>query len=1551
MALLTLVASAGSADAATLTPYATSSPAQEIVTGPDGNLWFTESGTRVGTITTGGTLHEYSTGLTSGAELEGIAVLGSDVWFTEPNKDEVGEISTTNDTISEFSTGISSGAEPTQITAGPDGDLWFTEPGIDSVAKINPTTHLVTQYGALSGISAGSAPTGITAGPDGNLWFTEAGGDAIGEITTAGVATEYPLGSAGSDPLSIVTGPDGALWFTEGEDVGGYRYVGRITTAGGIAQLQLPYSDSASTENQIALAPGGKDLMFSESYNGQQGDVDRLTTLGLVGSFPAPNTTSVPDGLTAGPDGNIWIATNGGIDQLALGTPPSATTTAPSSITETQANLNGTLTPSGSDTEYVFEFGRSNTYGSLTYVSDGGSGTSASDVSVPVTGLSPGITYHYQLLATSIDGDATGGDQNLPTSAGAIAPTVTTLPADTVTATTANINATINPNGARTTYHFEWGTSTSYGNTVPIPDGTLSAATTPQNVSVALSGLPSGSVIHYRIDATNSVSTSDGNDQTLTTFTSVPAGQIGADDSSFGTNGETTFSFGSTSFNAFNAIARDASGNLVLAGYSDQTGGPQWAIARVTAGGSSDASFGDNGFVLLNVGGAEAAATGVAIQANGQIVVAGNTGSGGEIVRLNSNGSLDTSFGSGGTVTLPSMSIAAVAVQPSNQRIVVAGAESGEFALTRLTTDGSMDTTFGTGGTVTTTFPSGASAANALAIESDGELLAAGHAASTFAVAVYQTDGALDTSFGTNGLATPATPGSGPALANVVGIGSQGQIVLGGSDGTGAGDTAAAVVQLKLDGANDDSFGSGGVSEFTVPGTADDSVAGLAIDTSGEILVAGNLQMDGGQNGFVAALAAGGATDTAFGESGLITNPQITSWNAILAPATSGPNTTDLAVAGIDPEPDTPQQSTADTGGIIDKWPTSVTTELSSSSGTGQSLTVQQDQSIEDTATIHGLIGSASAQGTVSFEVIRGECSSNGGATATAFGAIVNGAMEKPVTIVDGASQSLTPGTYYVEVIYTGDDQHLASSNCDESFTIAAPPPPATDCTQKDQTCSNPGAACTGGSVCTGTNGACQGAGTICTGTMAVCTNDATCTGADDSCHLGGALCTGTTNACDGAARCSGTDNTCNGARTMCTGTHDECTDSAMCTGRADICQGSGAVCACPEPPPTVSSRYEADVATAADKGFNEFDLQDVKRAIARHITVPGVSLAAVAAALHSEVKTQARVPSPDFATASEAITPATAFPVAPTRTDLAVRRPALANVATVGISKDNLDSCVDGLIDYTNDFTASKGIKGKSATEIKTLVSQLMILKDLLDPEKNKKLKPEDKKKILEDALIALTKEFGGEKAGELTGEGATLFELLSGQLSKKEQDKAFKDSVKKLAKKLVGKDAGDLADQIFTLVDVLQGNIDEEKAATILQQSVIGLLTRLGGKGLLDMPQIRAFVTGYQLMQPFAAFILQNLVVIVNRGVYTRCLTELEAAAQKNPTVTYPGPGISTGPWTGNPTATEGWSCATYMDSDTGMLAIQAVSPSGGWVILYDAGTGQTLGQRGGP
>lgn len=410
-------------------------------------------------------------------------------------------------------------------------------------------------------------------------------------------------------------------------------------------------------------------------------------------------------------------------------------------------------------------------------------------------------------------------------------------------------------------------------------------------------------------------------------------------------------------------------------------------------------------------------------------------------------------------------------------------------------------------------------------------------------------------------------------------------------------------------------------------------------------------------------------------------------------------------------------------------------------------------------------------------------------------------------------------------------------------------------------------------------------------------------------------------------------------------------------TGSGTPTTGTSPSPSCSQPPSQLQNGYQSDLTASELKGWEQYDVKDLTKAIDAHDD-PGIDLAQVRQALKQELRAEPGVPSPDLKGLLVPLTPASEFlstTVGPPVITTTVGPPVIssaadAHAAGIAISKDDLDSCLDGLTEYTNEFTESRGIKGKPADDVKRLVAQLAILKDLLDPDKNKDVKPEDKKKILENALVSLVKEFGGVKAGELTGHGATLFKLISGQLSKKDQDKAFKDAVGELAKKLVGKDGGDLAAQIFTLVDVLQGNIDPEKSATILQQSIVGLVTRLGGKGLLNMPQIRAFITGYQLLAPFADNIVKNLVVVVNRSVYTRCLTELEAAAPSSG-VEYPGPGIRTNPWKGNPVATEGWSCSSYNDPDTGKLTIQAVSSSGGWVILYDFNTGETIGQRGGP
>ena len=195
---------------------------------------------------------------------------------------------------------------------------------------------------------------------------------------------------------------------------------------------------------------------------------------------------------------------------------------------------------------------------------------------------------------------------------------------------------------------------------------------------------------------------------------------------------------------------------------------PTLAYAQ-TPGGTLDRTFGIGGIVTTDFRGSSEGASSVAVQADGKLVAAGasdvnGNGSDFALVRYNSNGGLDTSFGAGGFVTAdfgsPWEAATALALQ-SDGKIVVAGftvVSFADFALARYNTNGTLDTTFGAGGKVITDFGAVSSQAFAVAVQPDGKIVAAGYANidgnEDFALVRYNSNGALDTSFGTGGRVT-----------------------------------------------------------------------------------------------------------------------------------------------------------------------------------------------------------------------------------------------------------------------------------------------------------------------------------------------------------------------------------------------------------------------------------------------------------------------------------------------------------------------------------------------------------------------------------------------------------------------------------------------------------------------------------------------------------------------------------------------------------------------------------------------------------------------------
>ncbi len=228
---------------------------------------------------------------------------------------------------------------PAHIVAGPDGNLWFTDQGADpgtgsgKIGRITPG-GVIKEF-ALPTHDA--LPADITVGPDGNLWFTEhstitPARSNIGRITPSGTITEFTLPVPLNDVNSlnpdtwanaITTGPDGNLWFTDP----GNGLVGRITTGGQITEFAIPeapdgpgVSGPNTHPNGITAGPDG-NLWFTATINTYittyAGVIGRITPGGTfltttnVNGLPSDiNNQEQPGAIVTGPDGNVWVAEN-----------------------------------------------------------------------------------------------------------------------------------------------------------------------------------------------------------------------------------------------------------------------------------------------------------------------------------------------------------------------------------------------------------------------------------------------------------------------------------------------------------------------------------------------------------------------------------------------------------------------------------------------------------------------------------------------------------------------------------------------------------------------------------------------------------------------------------------------------------------------------------------------------------------------------------------------------------------------------------------------------------------------------------------------------------------------------------------------------------------------------------------------------------------------------------------------------------------------------------------------------------------------------------------
>ena len=199
-----------------------------------------------------------------------------------------------------------------------------------------------------------------------------------------------------------------------------------------------------------------------------------------------------------------------------LGGAPTAETEVATNIHGHEATVYGTTDPDGLPTTYHFEYGPTTSYGSSVPVPEGsaGHGPNYVRVNATISGLPILTTYHYRFVATNESGTAYGADAQFKTTAAP--PIVTTEAATGVASGAATLHGTANPQGADTHYYFEWGTTTGYGNEVPIPHTDIGSGTSNVAVSNAISGIKGETTYHFRVVASNEEGTSYGADQQFT---------------------------------------------------------------------------------------------------------------------------------------------------------------------------------------------------------------------------------------------------------------------------------------------------------------------------------------------------------------------------------------------------------------------------------------------------------------------------------------------------------------------------------------------------------------------------------------------------------------------------------------------------------------------------------------------------------------------------------------------------------------------------------------------------------------------------------------------------------------------------------------------------------------------------------------------------------------------------------------------------------------------------------------------------------------------------
>jgi plastocyanin len=400
------------------------------------------------------------------------------------------------------------------VTVGPNGDLVFSP----SSVTIHPGDQVKWTWGS----NFHSTTSGSPGMPNG-IWDSG--------IRNQGATFTRTFNSAGTFPYYCV--PHG----------GCCAMVGTVMVVNA-SPTPTPTPTPASTPTPapvVTTNPATKVAAFSATLNGTVNPREATTMVsfqyGLTTSYGSTTPMQTQNGNTVRPVSaniagllanrtyhfRIVAHNNGGTSfgadriftTLTATGPPVVATNPATLIASFSATLNGSLNPHGLTTTVSFQYGTTTAYGSSTPMQTQ-TGNTYRDIAANISGLSPNTLYHFRIVATNSAGTRFGGDRTFTTLSVTGPPVATTNPATFIASFSATLNALLNPHGLPTSFHFQYGTTSSYGLTTAPQNR---SGNTFQAVGANVTGLTANTLYHFRVVASNGAGTTMGSDRTFTTLT------------------------------------------------------------------------------------------------------------------------------------------------------------------------------------------------------------------------------------------------------------------------------------------------------------------------------------------------------------------------------------------------------------------------------------------------------------------------------------------------------------------------------------------------------------------------------------------------------------------------------------------------------------------------------------------------------------------------------------------------------------------------------------------------------------------------------------------------------------------------------------------------------------------------------------------------------------------------------------------------------------------------------------------------------------------------